>query len=286
MSVHAHPLARRFSSHAAQAIRTVALAAAVTSVSGIALAQTVGADKSPMFTKPAAASAANVNRAVRASMVIGMDVQGAAGKSVGKIKDLIVNLNNADVRYAVLEFDPGFFQSPMLFAVPLSALSYVAEGKPLLYKEVTRAQLDRAAVDKADWQKALDNSRYVSALDQNYGYKPPGGEARSMRASSLIGKDVDNRSGKSIGEIQELVLDMGAGKVQYAVLAFDPSWFTLEKMFAFPLTAFTTVRDRDDLMLDVDRSTLQSMKNFDATNWGRLNDLNRDEFVNQPTSKR
>jgi hypothetical protein len=46
------------------------------------------------------------------------------------------------------------------------------------------------------------------------------------------------------------------------------------------------VRDRDDLMLDVDRSTLQSMKNFDATNWGRLNDLNRDEFVNQPTSKR
>jgi len=267
-------------------ILTVALAAAIASLSCVAIAQTTGADKTPMAVTPAAAPAASGYSGVRASKVIGMDVQGAAGKNVGKIKDLIVNLNTGDVRYAVLEFDPGFFKSEKLFAVPLSGMKFVSDDKPLVYKEITRAQLDKTAVDKADWQKAVDNSRYVSALDQNYGYKPPTGEARSMRASRLLGKNVDNRAGKGVGEVKDLVLDMGANKVHYAVLAFDPSLFSREKMFAFPLTSFTTTRDKDDLMLDVDRNTLQSMKNFDDTHWGRLNDLNRDEFINRPVPKR
>ncbi len=283
MLIPARALAGPLPTHA---IRTLAMAATIASISSIAFAQT-SADKTPVAVAPATmASATSGYHAMRASKVIGMDVQSAAGKSVGKIKDLIVNLNTADVRYAMLEFDPGFFKSEMVFAVPLSALNFVADGKPLVYKDVTRAQLDKAAVNKADWQKALDNSRYVSALDQNYGYKPPTGEARSMRASKLLGKNVDNRARKDIGEIQDLVLDMRASKVHYAVLAFDPSWFSREKLFAFPLTAFTTARDKDDLMLDVDRNTLQSMKNFDAKQWGHLNDLNRDEFINGTLLKR
>ncbi len=255
------------------AIRTLAMAVTIASMSSIAFAQT-SVDKTVIVVTPATtasaamAPATNAYHAMRASKVIGMDVQGAAGKNVGKIKDLIVDLKTGDVRYAMLEFDPGFFKSDKVFAVPLSALGFVAEDKPLVYKEVTRAQLDKAAVNKADWQKALDNSRYVSALDQNYGYKPPTGEVRSMRVSKLLGKNVDNRARKDIGEIQDLVLDMRTNKVHYAVLAFDPSWFSREKLFAFPLTAFTTARDKDDLMLDVDRDTLQSMKNFDATQWG------------------
>lgn len=269
-----------------QLIRTLALAALIASVPGIAVAQSTSSDKTPMaVTPPPIAPASNVYHATRASKVIGMVVHGAAGKSVGKIKDLIINVNTADVRYAVLEFDPGFFKSDQFFAVPLSALTYLADNKPLLYKEVTRAQLEKAAVNKADWQKALDNSRYISAMDQNYGYRPPTGEARSMRASKLLGKSVGDRTGKGIGEIQDLVLDVAANKVHYAVLAFDPSWLSREKLFAFPLSAFTTARDKDDLMLDVDRNTVQSMKNFDASRWGSLNDLNRDEFINRPLSK-
>ncbi len=37
---------------------------------------------------------------------------------------------------------------------------------------------------------------------------------------------------------------------------------------------------KDDLVLDIDKTRLQSMKSFDASQWGHLNDLNRDEFVN------
>lgn len=36
---------------------------------------------------------------------------------------------------------------------------------------------------------------------------------------------------------------------------------------------------KDDLVFDIDKTRLQSMKNFDASQWEHLNDLNRDEFV-------
>ncbi len=288
MSNSRQPLAANRVHHAIKVLAITASIALPTSTL-VAQSTSTSADQTPVASASVApATVSPASHAIRASKVIGMEVLGGAGKTVGKIKDLIINVNTADVRYAVLEFDPGFLKSDQVFAVPLSALTYVADEKPLRYKEVTRAQLEKAAVNKADWQKALDNSRYVSAMDQNYGYKPPTGEARSIRASKLIGKSVGDRAGKGIGEIQDLVLDMAANKVDYAVLAFDPSWLSREKLFAFPLTAFTTARDKekDELMLDVDRTTVQAMKNFDASRWGSLNDLNREEFINRPPAAR
>ncbi|WP_188074497.1 PRC-barrel domain-containing protein [Pusillimonas sp. ANT_WB101] len=272
--------------HFPHALRMSAIALSMATFSVVTFAQTSTADTSPTSTSSATtASVAQKQSAVRASKFIGMHVQGADGKNVGKIKDLIVNVSTAEVRYAILEFDPGFLKSDKLFAVPLSAFSYVADDKPLVYKELTRAQLDKAAVSKADWQKALENSRYVLELDNNYGLNPPAGDFRSMRASKLLGKDVDSRDKKSIGKINDLVLNVQGNKVDYVVLAFDPSWFSKDKMFAFPLTAFKVNGDKDDLILDVDQKTVQSMKNFDAKEWGHLNDLNRDELINRPAPK-
>ncbi len=268
-------------------LQTVVLAVAVGPLAVNAFAQTAtletAASKSAHLT---ALSTANSSSTVALTKIIGMDVQGANGKKVGKIKDLIVNVSSADIRYAILEFDPGFLKAEKFFAVPLNSLQYVASGKPLMYKEVTRAQLEKTAVNKTDWEKALDNNRYVLGLDQSYGYKPPSGESRSMRASSLIGKNVVDRSNKKIGDIKDLVVDMKSSKVDFVVLAFDPSWMTREKMFAFRLTDFTSIPDKNDLLLDVNRETVETMKSFDAKHWENLNDLNREQFMNRPDASR
>lgn len=237
------------------------------------LAQTAGTASTR--TAPAA------YHAVRASELIGKNVEGTGKKKVGEIKDVIVNMTTGDVRYALLEFDPGFFKADKLFAVPLSALKFVGtDRKTLQYEDMSREKLEKASVDKADWQKAVDNRAFVDRVDQNYGYKPPGGTARSFRASKLIGMDVNSRAGKDIGDIKELVIDVSAAKVHYAVLAFDPSWVSREKLYAFPLTAFRMTGDKDELILDVDKPMVERMKNFDEKRWGSLNDLNTKDFLN------
>ena len=229
---------------------------------------------------PSAMTKAPSYHAIRASVVIGKGVRDANDKDLGKIRDLIVDVTTGNVRYAILEFDPGFFKSDKLFAVPLKDLAFVADDKDLVYKNMNRQQLEKTGMAKADWQKALDNRRYVEGLDKNYGFKPPAGDAHSFRASKLIGKDVNNRAGKDIGQINDLVVDMGANKVSYAVLGFDPTWFGKEKLFAFPLASFVMVNGKDDLVLDVDKPKLEAMKSFDAGRWAHLNDLDRDTFVN------
>jgi hypothetical protein len=46
------------------------------------------------------------------------------------------------------------------------------------------------------------------------------------------------------------------------------------------MTAFSMVANKDDLVLDVDKSMIAQMKSFDSTRWGSLNELNRNDFVN------
>ena len=238
-----------------------------------------GQTPAPMPSTLASAPMCSEHR-LRVSEMLGNKVLGAQDKKVGDIKNLIVDLTTAKVRYALLDFGPGFSKSDKLFAVPVSALGWAATGKNLTYRDVSRDQLMKTAVGKNDWTRAVDNRRYIDGLDTNHGFKLPASTLHSMCTSKVIGRDVDSRSGKGIGKIKELVLDLKAGTIQYAVFAFDPSWFSSAKLFVFPPTAFKARGNSDDLTLDVDKSMLASMKNFDADKWGSLNVLDRDAFMN------
>lgn len=252
----------------------LALASLLVPASG-AYAQASQPDASPVASAPVASA-----QLWRVSEMMGEKVLGAENKKVGDLKDLIVDLTTGDVRYVLLEFDPGFFKAEKLFAVPASALGWDETSKNLTYREVSREQLMQASVEKNDWTQAVDNRRYIDGLDKNYGFKPPAGTTHSMRASKVTSLEVDSRSGKDIGKIKELMFDMQTSKIQYAVFAFSPGWFSSEKLFAFPMTAFMTRSDSDNLTLDVDKGMLASMKSFDADKWGSLNDLNRATFIN------
>jgi sporulation protein YlmC with PRC-barrel domain len=258
---------------------------AICLVGGAASQTTAPARKDAVPTASAMGAKAQPTamHSLRATELIGMKVNGALGKNVGQIKDLVVNVETGDVRYALLEFDPGFFKSEKLFGVPLKQLTTVANGKTLHYADTSRQKMMEASgVDKKGWETALENRRYVEGLDKSYGFKPPQGTSRSFRASELIGKDVDSRAGQDIGEIKELVIDLANAQVSYAVLAFDPSWTAKEKLYAFRLTDLKLQKDNEHLMLDIDRAMLASMKEFDANRWASLNDLKHDAIVNAP----
>src|SRR5690349_407031 len=53
--------------------------------------------------------------AMRASKLLGKGVRNAEGKDIGKIEDLVVDMDSGKVRYAMLAFDPGLFSPEKLF---------------------------------------------------------------------------------------------------------------------------------------------------------------------------
>ena len=209
-------------------------------------------------------------RGMRASRVIGKEVRNPEGRNIGQIRDMVVDMNTGQVRYTVLEFDPGIFQGERLFAVPTHLLRLGSDDQ-LVYN-MTRDKLEQAAVPRADWDRTWRDPDTMARVDKAWGVVQPAGQARAYRVSDLLGMDVDSRAGEEIGEIEDLVINMAAQKVHYAILEFDPSWVSPEKNFAFPLSAFKLNDDRDELVLDVDKSKVQAMKSFDDSRFANLND--------------
>ncbi|MCY7370637.1 MAG: PRC-barrel domain-containing protein, partial [Polaromonas sp.] len=129
--------------------RLVWLSAAVLGLSAPLFAQTTDSPSKP-GNKSAEASATRSAahkgyRALRASKLIGMKVQNPQGHDLGNISNMVVNMNTVDVRFVVLEFDPGIFKSEKLFAVPTTQLRMAADSDTISYK-MTADKLEKAAV--------------------------------------------------------------------------------------------------------------------------------------------
>lgn len=97
-----------------------------------------------------------------------------------------------------------------------------------------------------------------------------GAPTRDARASKIIGREVRNASGEKLGEINDLIVDMGSGRLQYAVLSFGGVAGLGDKLFAYPVNAFRTSATTDDLVLNVDKDRLRNAPGFDKAHWPGL----------------
>ena len=112
-------------------------------------------------------------RVLNATTVIGNKVVNTAGEQLGNIKDLMIDLDDAQVAYAVLSFGGLLGLGDKLFAIPLEALTFGAEDHTVIL-DVDKDVLKNApGFDKNHWP---DNAQYEAGwlLDiyEYYGYSP------------------------------------------------------------------------------------------------------------------
>ena len=93
------------------------------------------------------------------------------GEDVGKIEDLMIDVLNGQVAYAVLSFGGFLGFGDKLFAIPWSRLS-VDESNRRFVVNVTKETLERApGFDKDHWPD-LDDLDYANGIYQHYGAMP------------------------------------------------------------------------------------------------------------------
>jgi sporulation protein YlmC with PRC-barrel domain len=88
-----------------------------------------------------------------------------------------------------------------------------------------------------------------------------------IRTSELIGKEVANKEGKALGEVEDLIIDIDGGRIPHVVLSFGGVADLGDKLFVFPVNAFTRDASRDRLVLKVERDQLSGSRGFDRGNW-------------------
>jgi sporulation protein YlmC with PRC-barrel domain len=94
-----------------------------------------------------------------------------------------------------------------------------------------------------------------------------------MGADTLIGENVVNAQGLSLGDIKEIMLDMRSGQVAYAVLAFGGFFGLGEKLFAVPWQAMQLDTVNKCFVLDVDKERLKTAPGFNAHAWPDMTDV-------------
>ena len=101
-----------------------------------------------------------------------------------------------------------------------------------------------------------------------------------VKASSIIGTDVVNPKGESLGDVKEVVIDPRTGKVAYAVVSFGGFLGMGEKLFAIPFSAFKYDVTKNDYVLDVSKERLKAAPGFDANHWPAMSEekWNRDVY--------
>lgn len=100
-----------------------------------------------------------------------------------------------------------------------------------------------------------------------------------LKASEVIGMNIQNPQGENVGEINDIVLDANSGKTRYAAVTYGGFVGIGDKLFAVPWEAFQCRKDKEDpdehvLVLNVTEKQLENAEGFDQENWPDFADRN------------
>ncbi|MBT3067449.1 PRC-barrel domain-containing protein [Rhodoferax sp. U11-2br] len=95
---------------------------------------------------------------------------------------------------------------------------------------------------------------------------------RLMGADTLLGNSVVNHQDEDLGTILEIMLDVHAGCISYAVLSFGGILGIGDKLFAVPWEALSLDTENKRFTLDVAKERLEANPGFDKDNWPQVAD--------------
>lgn len=106
-----------------------------------------------------------------ATSLIGDDVVNPQGEDIGKVKELMIDLDEGRVAYAVLSFGGVMGFGDKLFAIPWDAFRLDTDRKAFILN-VPKSKLENApGFDKDHWPMTED-STYITEVYTYYGYEP------------------------------------------------------------------------------------------------------------------
>jgi len=103
------------------------------------------------------------------------------------------------------------------------------------------------------------------------GIKVPS-EPRVLAADTLTGDKVVNLQNEDLGKIEHLMIDLGTGRIAYAVLSFGGFLGMGDKLFAIPWSALTVDTLEKRFILQVDKELLKRAPGFDKGQWPNMAD--------------
>lgn len=112
-------------------------------------------------------------RVLSATTIIGDRIRNEAGEDLGELKELMLDMNNGQIAYAVLSFGGFLGLGKKLFAVPWQALKLDADAHAFILSVDKETLEDAPGFDNDNWPETteLDDSWMMGVYDY-YGVQP------------------------------------------------------------------------------------------------------------------
>lgn len=111
------------------------------------------------------AEAKDKSGVLKASDLIGMKVEGADGKKLGDIKDMVVDPEDGSIEYVVLDFGGLVGIGDKYFAVPWEAVELSSNNKKLLIGATKKDLKDAPGFDKNQWPDLSDQDQVTTIYE-------------------------------------------------------------------------------------------------------------------------
>jgi sporulation protein YlmC with PRC-barrel domain len=222
----------------------------------------------------ASMSGANsLGKVARASKLVGKEVISADQKRIGKIENIVVDLESGHILYTVVNAAHGKVAvAPGVFREPA--------GNDVMAK-VDKVKLDAAPQYTSDIDKPdqMGKAEYVSSVYQYFGQSPwwkgqseaNAGQFNSVqKVTELDGTKVVNGSDQTIGKVQDTGVQLPQGRVVYVILNPDSSLKLGDEYYALPPNTLTWNADQKHLVSSLTREQLAAAPHFAKDNWAAL----------------
>ena len=112
-------------------------------------------------------------RVLSAGSIIGNKVVNREGEQLGIIRDLVIDLDDAQIAYAVLSFGGFMGLGDKLFAIPLEALAFNTRDNTVILDVDKEVLKNAPGFDKDQWpDDAQYDAGWLQDIYEYYGYSP------------------------------------------------------------------------------------------------------------------
>jgi len=214
----------------------------------------------PLVAAPQLATTVN---AVDTQKLIGLDIKNSSNDTIGEINGVLID-RGGEVKFVVVGVGGFLGIGERQVALPWSALTVTDNGAKAM-ANFTKDQL-----------KALPEYKYADARRRGtvYSYEDdlrtnayladplrPATVANTVDTQKLVGRNIKNRGGETVGEIDGVLIDRDGG-VRYVVVGVGGFLGMGEKQVALPWDILTVAANGETVTANLAKDTLEDLPDY------------------------
>jgi sporulation protein YlmC with PRC-barrel domain len=217
----------------------------------------------------------------RENKLIGKTVISSDNQKLGKIDNFVVDLMSGHILYVVVGSGGVLGAGEHRYALAPEVFTETAGNDAHI--SIDKAKFSDAPQFSKDMEKEgeLGKADFVSKVYQHCGQNfwwqgsKPANEGSFNNVhlvNDLVGMKVKNVSDEPVGKIENVALDVPAGRVVYVIFTPDSSFNLGNNFYALPPDALTLGSDKKMLVSDITKDKLAGAPHFAKDNWQQLSD--------------